>query len=252
VSQLSAVEFFREFQQLLPQNPPHAADTPIMKQLSRLGLEAGKPFEPEGLGADGVKALEEGVRAAADRLTVTSLATDGKGWTGFGPPIGRYGIDYRGRAQIARIALGSLPPEDAIYILSTQDEDGRPLNGGSRYRLHFSPTGLPPVRAFWSLTLYDPAGYFFTNPLERYALGDRDSLERNPDGSLDLYIQHDPPGGSKDRNWLPAPEGGFNLTLRIFWPKQEALKGRWNPPPIFPRTKVHTEPGGWKLRVFGL
>jgi hypothetical protein len=232
LAQLSAVEYFREFQQLLVQNPAHAADTPMMRRLARLGIEAGKPFEPERLGADGVKALEEGARAAAKNLTATNSGTGKNGWIGLGTAVGRFGTDYRVRAQVARIGLGTLPPDDAIYLGCMVDQEGRPLEGASHYKLHFSSGNLPPVQAFWSVTLYDPAGFFFANPLERYAIGDRDSIEPNPDGSLDLYIQHDAPGGNKDRNWLPAPEGGFNLLLRMYWPKKEALKGRWNPPAV--------------------
>jgi hypothetical protein len=231
VAQLSAVEFFRQFQRLLAQNPPHAADAPMMKQTARLGLEAGKPFEPEKLGVDGVKALEEGVQAAASHLTAIRPESSGNGWNGSRVGVGRYGTNYLSRAQVARFGLGALPPEDAIYVSCFGDKDGRPLSGTSQYQIHFSSRDLPPVRAFWSLTLYDSAGCS-ANPLDRYAIGDRDALERNADGSLDLWIQHDAPGGSKDRNWLPAPEEGFNLTLRLYWPKQEALKDRWTPPAV--------------------
>ena len=232
VAQLSAVEFFREFQRLLALNPPHAADAPTVRQLARLGLQAGELFEPEKLGVEGMKALEEGVRAAAGRLTELRPESSGNGWAGFGLRIGRYGTNYLSRAQVARLGLGALPPEDAVYIQCTADKDGRPLNGGSQYQIHFAPSRLPPVQAFWSLTLYDAAGYFVANPLERYAIGDRDTLERNPDGSLDVWIQHEAPEGSKAQNWLPAPEGGFNLTLRLYSPKPEALKGGWTPPAV--------------------
>ncbi len=232
IAQLNGVDFFREFQRLLVRNPPHPADGPMMAQLALLGLEPGKPFDVEQLGADGRTALEEGARAAAGRLAVKGVGAARGGWTGFGAQIGKYGSDYLGRAQVARTGLGALPPEDAIYLNCSVDGDGRPLNGASQYRLHFSPDAVPPVRAFWSVTLYDPAGYFSANPAGRFAIGDRDRPELNPDGSLDIYIQHERPGGSKDRNWLPAPEGAFNLTLRMYWPKEEALTGRWAPPPV--------------------
>ena len=232
IARLSTVDFFREFHQLLSQNPPHTDDGPIMARIARLGLEPGKPFDSERLGAEGWKAVDEGARAGAGQLSIRPASTPKAGWTGFGGRVGRYGTDYLSRAQIARAGLGALPPEEAIYLNCTADSEARPLNGASQYKLHFAPGAVPPVRAFWSLTLYDSAGYFVGNSIGRYAIGDRDRLELNPDGSLDLYIQHAAPGESKDRNWLPAPEGAFNLTLRIYWPKEEVLNGRWTPPPV--------------------
>ena len=92
----------------------------------------------------------------------------------------------------------------------------------------------PPTNAFWSLTTYTPEHFFIENPIRRYAIGDRDALSYNPDGSLDLYLQHEAPAG-KDSNWLPTPKGpkgGFSLILRIYWPKPEVLSGAWKPPPV--------------------
>ena len=134
--------------------------------------------------------------------------------------------------MVARIGLGALPPEDAVYLASHQDADGQPFDGTHRYRLHFDKDQTPPVRAFWSLTMYSRDGYFVANPIRRFAIGDRDPLQLNADGSLDLYVQHDAPGGAKDANWLPAPEGVFNLNLRMYWPKDEVLAGKWVPPAV--------------------
>ena len=89
------------------------------------------------------------------------------------------------------------------------------------------------MRAFWSVTLYDNEGFQVANPLNRFAIGDRDPLTYNADGSLDLYIQHASPGTpDKESNWLPAPAGPFNLTARLYWPRPEALSGSWNPPAV--------------------
>ena len=121
-----------------------------------------------------------------------------------------------------------MPPNKHCH----QDGEGRALEGSHRYRLHFEKSELPPIRAFWSVTMYSEDGYFVPNPIDRFAIGDRDSLKSNPDGSLDLYIQKDAPGGEKDSNWLPAPEGKFNLSLRLYWPNEEILSGHWNPPPV--------------------
>jgi hypothetical protein len=100
--------------------------------------------------------------------------------------------------------------------------------------MHFAKDQLPPVRAFWSITMYNEDGYFVANPIDRFAIGDRDPLKFNADGSLDLYIQRSAPGGDRDSNWLPAPDGKFNLTLRLYWPSEEILSGRWTPPAVAP------------------
>jgi hypothetical protein len=129
--------------------------------------------------------------------------------------------------------LGANPIEDAIYPSTAVDATGSPFSSAGRYVVHFGKAQLPPVRAFWSLTLYDDRQLFAANPLHRYAVGDRDTLLFNRDGSLDLYIQRDSPGHDHEANWLPAPaRGAFTLTLRLYWPKPEALDGTWTPPPV--------------------
>jgi hypothetical protein len=220
---------------MLPANPPHKGDEPMIRDLARLGIEPGKPFRPETLGPDGMKALEEAAHAVSTRLSEADGGVgqaSKSGWTGFGLKVGRYGTDYAARAAVARIGLGALPPEDAVYLSSHQDGDGHPFDGAHKYRLHFDKDQIPLVRAFWSLTMYSQDGYFIANPINRFAIGDRDALVFNTDGSLDLYVQHDAPGGTKDANWLPAPAGIFNLSLRMYWPKEEVVNGKWIPPAV--------------------
>jgi hypothetical protein len=144
--------------------------------------------------------------------------------------IGRYGNDYSARAVVARVGLGANPPEDAIYINCYQDSTRHVLTGNERYVIHFDKTELPPVKAFWSITMYDNSGYFVANAIHRFAIGDRDPLTYNSDGSLDLYVQRESPGREHESNWLPASDGAFNLCLRMYWPKEEALTGKWIPP----------------------
>jgi hypothetical protein len=136
------------------------------------------------------------------------------------------------RAAIARFAIGANPPEDAIYLNSSADGAGQLLSGSMRYRMHFDKAVLPPVRAFWSLTAYDKDGYFIANPIHRYAIGDRDPLKFNPDGSLDIYFQSQNPGPEKESNWLPSGDGTFNLTIRLYWPEEAILNGTWHPPAL--------------------
>lgn len=105
--------------------------------------------------------------------------------------------------------------------------------GANAYVLHFEKRELPPAAAFWSITMYDGEGFQVANPLNRFAIGDRDPLKFNDDGSLDLYIQSGSPGAEEESNWLPAPKSGaLGVTMRIYAPKAEALDGRWNPPPV--------------------
>ena len=146
--------------------------------------------------------------------------------------MGVYGNYYLKRAMIAQLGLGANLPEDAIYPLNLADETGKPLDGASKYTIHFDKGATPPVNAFWSVTLYDSDGFQVANSLNRFAVSSWMPFKYNPDGSLDLYFQNESPGANKEANWLPAPKGPFNLTMRLYAPKSEALTGKWNPPPI--------------------
>jgi hypothetical protein len=198
---------------------------------------AGQALQTRILGTEGQKALDEGAKTAADALQ--ALATRGgvgervNGWSsGFSGATGRYGIRYDARAAVARLGLGALPPEEATYFAGCQSAGEQSLIGTQNYSLHFAAGQLPPVRGFWSLTMYGEDGYFVANPIHRFAIGDRDALKINGDGSLDLLIQHDAPGGDRDSNWLPAPSGKFNLSLRLFWPRESVIEAKWRPPAV--------------------
>jgi len=106
------------------------------------------------------------------------------------------------------------------------------VTGDHDYLCHFPAGELPPADAFWSITMYDAHGFQAANPINRFAIGDRDPLAYNSDGSLDIYIQHASPGPDRESNWLPAPSGPLGITMRIYAPRPEALDGRWNPPPV--------------------
>ncbi len=234
VAHMSPAEFFQSFAQLLVKNPPHAEDAPVMRELARIGIVAGRPFPAVKLSPEELKAVDEGAQAAASAIDSFDSGKLPKGKTGWTLPghYGRYGTNYQVRALTARYFLGILPGEDAVYLSSARDSAGDPLHGGKRYTMHFEKGQTPPVRGFWSLTLYDDQGYFAANPIKRFAIGDRDALRVNADGSLDLYIQHDSPGADKESNWLPAPSAGFNLALRMYWPEPQVISGEWTPPAV--------------------
>ncbi len=223
--------FFTRLANLMVDNPPAAADGPMLAKLSRLGLAAGQP--PQwGL-------LDRWAVALGRWLANWTIAKELKkrptvrGW--ITPPgnLGNYGTAYNIRTVVAMIGLGANLNADATYPSASVDSQGQPLDGSKRYRLQFKRADLPPVNAFWSITAYGPDDFFIDNPLARYALGDRDPLVFNPDGSLDLLIQAEAPAGHRRANWLPVQAGNaFVLNARLYWPKPPALDGSWGMPGI--------------------
>ena len=235
IEKLDAQQYFGLLAELMRSNPPHANDYPVVQRMTRLGLEPGKPFVLDTLPPQARRAFE-GAAAPALKQIKGMLQTMGQrrnGWRTNLTAIGTYGTDYRARAAIAFGGLGANPVEDAVYPSAFADADGEALASDRRYILHFDKEQIPPVRAFWSLTMYDQRQLFAANPIGRYAIGDRDALQFNADGSLDLYIQRESPGADKQSNWLPAPASGpFTMNLRLYWPKPEVLDGRWSAPAL--------------------
>ncbi|MFT3815543.1 MAG: DUF1254 domain-containing protein [Acidovorax sp.] len=234
VARLSPAAFFALFAETLKHNPPHAADYAVLLRMERLGLVAGQGFDLAAADPVVRQALERAAPDAYQRIRerVRGFGAPRDGWTSFSTPIGVYGNDYLLRAFIAYAGLGALPNEEAIYPMAATDAEGQPLTGASRYVLHFNKDQLPPADAFWSLTMYGADQFFVPNPIDRYAIGDRDPLAYNADGSLDLTIQKDSPGKEQEANWLPAPAGPFSMNLRLYLPQAPALDGRWMPPAL--------------------
>jgi hypothetical protein len=234
VNHMPGTDFFAYAAELMSVHLPHATDWSILERMRRIGLEPGKPFETQTLDLGIKQAMD---RAAADgqeamRAKVPTLAPLVNGWQVPAETMGVYGNHYLKRATLAMVGLGSNPPEDAIYPLTFTDGDGNALDGEHDYQLRFDAQNLPPAGAFWSLTLYDHKGFQIPNHLNRYALGDRDPLRREPDGSLELLIQHQDPGQERTPNWLPSPLGAFALFLRLYEPRVQALDGTWQPPAV--------------------
>ena len=180
-------------------------------------------------------ALDAGASVARDRLIAAAGRQLGERVNGWDIPprsMGRYGTDYLLRAVVALIGLGANLSEDAMYPHATRDADGKPLTGANKYVVRFPKGSLPPVRGFWSITMYDAQHRFIDNVIDRYAIGDRHNLTFGNDGSLTLYIQHESPGIAHTSNWLPAPEGPFNLIMRLYWPAKAILDGVWKPPAV--------------------
>lgn len=234
VDTMAADKYFSYAAELLKFNPPHITDQPIVARMRRIGIEPGKSFDLAKTDPIVQRAME---RTPADALEamkakLPTLARVVNGWQMNTDTMGVYGNYYLKRAIIAMAGLGANLPEDAVYPMSIGDADGKPLTGANKYVLHFTKDEIPPVAAFWSVTLYDKDGFPSANALNRCAIGDRDALKFNADGSLDLYFQHASPGTERESNWLPAPSGDFNLTMRIYSPKGQVLDGRWVPPAV--------------------
>jgi len=231
VARQDAATFFAAFADTLKANPPHADDAAFVARFKRIGIVPGKTFDRSAIASEIMQALDRAVRDAQSRLTRTD-ATVRNGWR-YANTIGRYGTSYLERAAVARFGLGALPKEDAIYPSVANDAEGKALSGANRYTMHFAKDALPPVNAFWSLTMYNEDGYFVPNAINRHAIGDRDALQFNEDGSLDLYVQRERPAGARQAaTWLPASEGSFNMVMRLYWPKPPALDGTWTPPSL--------------------
>jgi hypothetical protein len=229
VAKMSTPTFFNTMAALMKDNPPPAADAPVLAKLAKIGIVPGEKFDPAKLDPAMAKGLE--------KLTATAKVggAPGNGWRIPSMKLGDYGTAYGTRAVAALVGLGANLPADTIYPMGFVDAEGKALNGTNRYVLHFAKGEEPPVRAFWSVTMYDPDSFFVANPINRYALSSWMPFKRNADGSLDLYIQNESPGKDKEANWLPSPKGEFNVMIRMYWPNDKApsiLDGTWKPPAL--------------------
>ncbi len=239
IQELDVNTYLNRVAELMVQNPPKAADSAIVRKMAKIGLVAGQSFDlnPDDFVLKAkLKALPSFIhKKMEDRRANPDTSMLTNGWMFVKEGIGTYGTDYLRRAYIDFIALGACIPEDAVYPNCTLDANGKPLDAKNSYTIHFEANQIPPARAFWSLTAYNADEFLVENELNRFALGDRDDLIYNKDGSLDLYIQSESPSKEKLSNWLPIPkEGAFSLTLRIYWPKEEVLNGNWEVPFVVP------------------
>jgi hypothetical protein len=235
VATMDAPTFFGRLNALMKDSPPVAVDAPALTRFAKIGIAPGKPFDLKSMDPAVAKDIEQSVRAAQAQILAETKKVHGRivnGWQVLPDDTANFGTDYTWRAVVAVVGLGANLPADAIYPHATMDAGGQPLTGANRYVIHFPKGQLPPVNAFWSVTMYNAKQAFVQNPLDRYAIGDRDELNSNPDGSFTLYVQHDSPGKDKESNWLPAPPDSFNVFMRLYWPKKEILDGTWKMPPV--------------------
>ncbi len=237
VNALDAGAYFARLALLMRDNPPAAADAPILAKLARLGIVPPNEFDIAELDPAVQRGLARVPKPALEKIMghFKTAGSDVNGWI-FTTQTGVYGTEYLQRALIAAVGLGANRPQDAIYPTAEVDAEGKAFVGAGRYVVHFDAGALPPAEGFWSLTLYDADYFFVDNPLNRYNLSSRSPLERNADGSVDLFIQNTSPGPAREANWLPAPAAKFVLMLRLYWPaeppKLSILDGSWKPPAV--------------------
>ena len=229
---LNTTEFFNRLMKLMVSNPPSPEDAPLLARLAQLEIKPGQAVHLSGSNA---LSFSLG-RWIANQRVMKALNTKAQDGSWSYPPLnlGRYGTDYNTRAAVAMVGLGANLPEDAVYPNTALDHQGQALNGKHRYRLHFAANALPLVKAFWSITAYGADEFLIDNPLQRFAIGDRDPLVFNADGSLDLWVQATPPSEKEAAaNWLPVQMGApFLLNARLYWPEDKALNGQWKMPVV--------------------
>lgn len=233
-----SLEFFNVLNFLLQFCPTHPSETALMERFAKIGVGAGKAFDAASLAPDVREAIEAG-RADAWQALDSLQKEMAAGNVTSGDMFGTreyLANNYLYRMSAAVNGIYGNSKEEALYPFYLTDSSGQPLNGnGGRYTLRFAPGQLPPVNAFWSITMYDAkTKLLVANPIERYLINSPmlPKLRKDKDGSITIYVQYASPGPGKQANWLPAPNGPFSMVMRLYWPKPEAFDGSWTNPPL--------------------
>jgi len=239
IEALSIKDYFDYMSDLMVDNPPLPGDSLIVKDMASIGIVPGKAFDTSDFSEELMTKLNAIPEKVKQGFIAVNTSNDPNslinGWSSSYQLsiVGNYGQNYDIRGLVAFIGLGANLVKDAVYPNTTLDSDGNLLSAENKYQIHFEKDQIPPANAFWSITMYNSRNFLVENPINRFAVGDRDNLKYNEDGSLDIYIQTENPGEEKESNWLPAPkEGSFELTMRLYWPKEAALNGEWTPAPV--------------------
>jgi hypothetical protein len=240
------LDFYRALGRLMVQFPPPAADRPRVAELKAAGIGPGLDPAKAGLSADELRGLGDAVTNGQSTVLHELLQLYLREFNQHNGyvigDLGHWGTNYLLRAVGDRVGVGGQRASIATYPFAVLDDTKAFLTGSNRYVLHIPKSSLPiPVKAFWSLTLYDSNSFFVPNPLNRYLINNQSKLRRNADGSIDIYIQHDQPTDpAQVSNWLPAPVAGtgFRLIWRLY-DLGNAVTGvlngsGWQPPRIEP------------------
>ncbi|CAB3646345.1 DUF1254 domain-containing protein [Achromobacter pestifer] len=230
----TSLEFYNQLAFLLQFAPTHPTEKWLRERFASIGLKPGQPFNVDSRNPALRRALQEGMHTAQNDIDKNRTTLGGKTDTLFGDR-NTLKNDYLSRATGAQIGIGANSRDEALYPVLEKDSRGQDLDGRYAYTLRFAPRSLPPVNAFWSVTMYRlPDQLLAPNPINRYLINSSmlPSLKKDADGGLTLYIQAQSPGTGKESNWLPAPEGPFMVTMRYYWPKPDMLNGKWVSPEI--------------------
>jgi hypothetical protein len=237
VEEKTSLQVFPILNFILQFCPTDPSETELMARFAKIGVGAGKTFDPDKLSPEMKTAIEQGMADAwATFAGVLKQMDEGK--------VASSAIQVGTRADmknnylyrmVATIGIWGNSKQEALYPIYFVDADKQKLNGASRYTLRFAPGQLPPVHAFWSLTMYElPQSLLVANPINRYLVNSPmlPQFKKDADGGLTLIIQNESPGADKEANWLPAPKGPFAMYMRLYWPKEEAEDGKWKAPPV--------------------
>lgn len=231
-------EFFNILNFVLQFCPTDSSEVELRARFARLGLGTGKAFDVQSLSPEIKAALQAGMADAWQTFNEFKDTQFDTGKVTSGDVFGTRAYlknNYMFRMTGAVLGIYGNSKDEAIYPAYAVDSSGQTLSGGHRYTLRFPPGQLPPVNAFWSLTMYElPASLLYANPLNRYLINSAmiPDLKKDPDGGITLYVQHESPGKERESNWVPAPKGPFLAAMRLYWPKPEALSGQWKAPPL--------------------
>lgn len=230
----SSLEFYNQLAFLLQFAPTHPTEKWLRERFASVGIRPGQPYKADSLNPSLRRALQEGMHTAQNDIDKNRSALAGKTDGLFGDRA-TLKIDYLSRATGTQVAIGGNSREETLFPVLEKDSRGQELDGRYAYTLRFAPRSLPPVNAFWSMTMYRlPEQQLTPNPINRYLINASmlPSMKKDHDGGVTLYIQAQSPGKGKESNWLPAPDGLFMVTMRYYWPKPDLLSGKWVAPQI--------------------
>lgn len=229
VNDMTVEQYFNLLLNILRADAPAEVDSALLARMALIRMKPDSDFVQTRFDSATWQAIQLGAHDGFARIAerARTLRQSRNGWQT--PTIcGSHASDYLLRAAVALVEPDCVLPEDALFPTAIVDADRRQLNGAYRYTLHI-PAGAPPVRGFWALTMYDVDHFLVQNPLNRYSVRPWDGWKKNPDGSVDVFIQRDSPAGAGQANWLPAPPGSFILSLALYWPDASILAGTWAP-----------------------